>query len=477
MSMWHPWTDKPGQRHTLTLFDRSCYNSIEDIINTVGLKQQYAFVNDILDSEEVPNALLKRKETEAYVSRTGNICALRIKYKNKSGFLIPAISWGYSRIPDEKLLSTIQTIFDIFGYEALTPSSLSEKILRSALPKKTVISRPNHNLRMSLINHSPGGRIDQKELATFYPVAYAYDIIKAYLYYSRSVVNPFETPCYHTRCADWREYAAAWLHVRLVARGDGVQPIQIQDRGCMRAPLADETLDLWLWSDELRDCLDKGYELVEALEGYTWDALSNFMEQWSDILWEKWQEWRDVPEIAKIIKTMMVGLPGRFLRRPEKYTLIHISEIQDGDMPVLANWRGNDSPFTEWAIRTEFDLDSAQLTPVGSYIIMQCRREIYRAQCAEEAKGNVVISSYIDCVIFAQPALSLEVGKGMGQYKEEIYKALVAEDNQFIGYDKSGKLVTRLPGYGTLTSEERRRRQERIKELKNVQYKEEINTS
>jgi len=168
-------------------------------------------------------------------------------------------------------------------------------------------------------------------------------------------------------------------------------------------------------------------------EGYGWYEMSTFLQEWSDILWEKYTEVRDEP-IAEIIKTMMVGLPGRFLKSPESYTLIHERDVQKDDMPIILKyWQEGKQITTPWFIRAEYNLQSAQLTPIGSYIVMACRQALYKAQLEEHRKGNQLIRSYIDCYSVVLPTTQPDsIGIERGQWKEKIVENVYVEENRMI---------------------------------------------
>ncbi len=462
VSLWHPWNDRPGRYHPLRLYNElGSFESVESLIETVATNQYYTFVSDVMDSEEISfsEELLTHEKCKPFISKTGSVIALKLRHGKKSGYLLPGSIWGEKHTPGEKLLKNVHTLFTLFGYEALTPASLSEKVLRATLPEYAGISRPSDMLRRALLAHSYGGRIDRKELREFYPVVYEYDMNKAYLHMSRLVPSPFSAPIgfYHgnnTRDRNrWRDFAASFLHVVLVVHGNGIHPIQVKDDlGDMQTPEEGEVIDRWLWSRELEDCLEKGYTLLHIYEGYGWYEMSTFMQEWSDILWEKYTEYKDSP-IAEIIKTMMVGLPGRFLKSPESYILIHERDVQKNDMPIILKyWQEGKEITTPWFIRAEYDLQSAQLTPIGSYTVMACRQALYRAQLEEVRKGNKLIRSYIDCYSVVAPTKQPEnIGVERGDWKEKVYENIYVEENRMIPADFT---QMKAPGY---TGKERRK--------------------
>lgn len=453
VSLWHPWLDKPGQRHSLGLWGESNYKTVDEMLQGIGGGKQYSFCSDILQEKEVPSELVLHDKTESFICRTGQMTALKVRYGKNTGFLVPGIVWGCANSPGKDLLHSIQNVFDLFGYEAITPASLSEKVLRSTLPYKTCISRPSVPLRQSFLDHSPGARIDVKQTAQWYPEVYEYDINKAYLRFSRSVPSPFNAPLHFCHGDSWFDFATSWLQVTMTAHSRWIHPIQIKDEftGDMREPRNGETFTRWCWKEEIFDCLIAGYTLEQVHHGYGWNEKSGFMREWSDILWDKYQQVSD--QERELIKKMMVGLPGRFLKRPESYTLVPRSEAKKGDIPVIANWQGNESPLTNWLIRTEYDKDSAQLTPVGSYIIMRCRQEIYKQQLREQQAGNELISSYVDMYRVARKTtIPSIIGSNLGQYKEIVWRDVNVVENRIFGL-KQDKLVLNAPGVPLGTDE------------------------
>lgn len=449
VSLWHPWMDKPGQRHSLHLWQEFSSLPVEEIINEVG-NNKYAYCQDILNPREVSTDLLLDKRTEAYLSRTGSVAALRVRRKRYSGFIIPGIQWGYTNI-DQKGISAIQRVFSTFNLEAITPSSLSEKILRRTLPEKTYISRPSVMIRNSLLANRRGGRI--QHVPGKWKEAYEYDANKKYLSVAaKGVPSPFVSPIRFYHSDIYQEYPVSWLECSLTAYGQGIQPIQIEDRdtGDLREPFEGESFTTWLWSGELEDCRQAGYTVHEVSQGWSWAYMSSFMAEWANILYEAYIK-EDDEDVRSIMKTMMVGLPGRFLKSPEIYTLIHRSEVQKGDIPLPSQWESGDSPFSDWYMRVDSESEqareTAQLTPIGSYILSEARRDLYRDAKREENRGNGVIRLYIDSITVTLPAVTLNQGTGKGQYKGKCYSKVRIRHNRFYGVLVDGSPVLKAPGF------------------------------
>lgn len=455
VSLWHPWIDKPvyknpdlaEKRHKLALWSDFTFDSVDRCVQEIGGGSYYALCRDILLGSEVDPLLLRDPRTEAYLSRTGGISALRVKSKRKSGFLIPGTTWGQTGQPTRELLGRMNHVFNAFGFEALTPSSLSEKVLRSTMADKLYISRPSDMLRRSLIANSKGGRIDSKKTSRFYPVVYENDMNKAYLHCSRVVPSPFVTPIRFSHSDIWQSQMCSWMEVEMTChRGTGIQPIQIKDEknGELREPRDGEHFTDWLWSGELRDCVEAGYTLYNVNQGWGWPDMSDFMSRWSDILWDAYSNEQD-EAVREIEKNMMVGLPGRFLKSPEKYTLVHKSEALKTDLPLVAHWQQGESPLSEWCMRVEQDIDSAQLTYIGSFIVAECRRKLYADSLAEERQGNKIVRVYIDSFSTTENTRIVRKGNRRGEYKTKIYQQVRIVHNRFMGYDEHGKLILKAP--------------------------------
>jgi hypothetical protein len=188
--------------------------------------------------------------------------------------------------------------------------------------------------------------------------------------------------------------------------------------------------------------------------------MSNFMEQWSDILWEAHEKAKQRDQhLADIIKSMMVGLPGRFLRQPEQYHLIPASEaVPHKDIPLMMHWQEDgDRKFSDYAIRPEYDPESTALSYIGSYIVAEMRRELYHRMKEEIAHGYHIIRSYIDCYavdisdrVGAGDCSFRDIGTNMGQWKAKEYSDVYAEENRFIGEEEynARQLKVKAPGYG-----------------------------
>lgn len=464
VSLWHPWQDKPGLRHELALFSDYAHLSVDEIVKEIGNGRKYAICTDILNSREVDASLIRDRRTEPYLSRTGSLAGLRVRSGRWSGFLIPGIQWGEQSNPTKDTLNNIQSIFSLFNREAITPSSLSEKVLRGTLPGKLYISRPSVPLRTAILGNRSIARVMIQRRGIKSDEAYEYDYNKKYLSVAaKGVPSPFISPVRFYHSDIWQDMPVSFMKVRVKAPESikGIQPIQIRDMSLCRNAREGESWDTWVWNGKVQDCMEAGYA-VEVLEGYSWFQVSNFMSSWADILYTACEKYRE-ESFYPILKQMCQGLPGRFLKAPEIYTLVHRSEFEGGDVPLTANWQGSDSPMSEWFMRVDKESDKAreqaQLTPVGDYIVCEAERDIYHAAIAEQKQGNKILRIYVDSLTVAEPATVLEVGTEKGQFKVTKYTQVKVISNRFIGYIAGKGEVVKAPGYA-------RNSRERLKLLK-----------
>jgi hypothetical protein len=442
VARWHPWLDKPGLRHSLAL--NLSFSSAEEAIEVVAGERLYFFCSDPLMEFAYSDDLLRHPKSETYMQKRGKVVAVRVKLGRNSGFFIPARTWGYA-YPSEEMIENIRAIFELFGYEAITAGSLSEKIARSTMDEHIYIYRPSCDLRSVLLKYNGGGRIDLMEEGRFFNSVRRYDINKAYLYFSQLVPDPFHPPKYHINPKEiiLDIYATGYWEVTMVAHGSGIQPIYLDHK----IPEEGQTFRTWLWTAEIRACLRKGHTLSYIHKGYGWYELSNLFAPWADILWAKFQQTSEEP-MRDIIKSMMVSFPGRCLKEPMNYLLVPRGEAKKGDVPIAANWWSHLDNWedvepgrkflTNWYLRAEYNEESTALTPVGAYIIMKCRQAVYEAALLEEARGNKLLQAYIDCLVFEREATTLDIGNLPGQFKTEEFTRVWLEMNRFVGEGQNG---------------------------------------
>jgi hypothetical protein len=455
---WHAWTDAKGmpkipmywQSPRISSQIGPIYSCLDlpELISTVATKELFLLCSDILDERDFSfaNELLGAKGATPYLSRQGMIAALRLSEKRHTGYLVPAQTWKWHKEPTKELLDYLTFVFAKTNYQATTPSALSEKVLRDTLPTPHGIYRPSVMLRRDILENFPGGRID-RAFSAWYEFVYRYDKRKAYLAKCELVPTPFHAPFIrnYPSLKDVCGYAAGFWKCEMVARDRPISPIQIESR----YPVEGECFTKWLWTGELMDCLEAGYQLLSISCGYGWVAMSDFMARWADRLWGIYQEVEGDAYLRAVLKAMMVGLPGRMLRQPETYKLVPLAERQEGDLPLLMHWhKATDKKFSDYMIRAEYDKESTALSYIGSYIVAEMRREMYHLMLAEHQNGRKVIQSYIDCYTLNGPTTLRRVGTDVGQYKEERFMDVWAVENRLIGKDDRGVIVVKAPGYG-----------------------------
>jgi DNA polymerase type B, organellar and viral len=467
---WHAWKDTSGmpyapmmwQNGTITTAYGSALaygNSLSELLDNVASRKLFVLCRDLLSEQDFSfsNALIGSPFSHPYLSRSGGISALRVSQKKQSGFLVPASTWGITGEITEESLKNIITVFQLFDLQSSTPASLSEKVLRTTLPDKINYSRPSLILRDDILKNTIGGRIDTAKGGQFYAEIYEYDKIWAYPSHACEVPDPGLAPV--LCCMPSPERAldfptGYWLvHLRCVSTV--IAPIQINGRN----PLEGEEIVRWLWTEELRACVECGYEIKKIQRGYGFRAMSNFMEQWAYLLREKWEQAKR-KEVQRIIKSMAVGLLGRFLRQPVSHLLIPLSEARprtpgrdDGDIPLRMHlgpgYKDGDRIISDYAMRPEYDRESTALCQVGAYVVMKMRMELYEMMRKEQKNGRKVIQSYIDCYALDGPTTLHEIiGDGMGQWKEKRYGPSWTSLNGFVGINReTGEIDARLPGY------------------------------
>jgi hypothetical protein len=456
VSLWHPWQDKLGMPFVLTrLQNGNVYtshsglplcdvSSIERMIQTVTHNRLFLLCEDIMSENEIPyiDDLIVNKASTPFVSRTGNISGMRVS-NHGSGYIVPAKTWSLPWI-DIDMLARLEWIFKAFGYQATTPASLSEKVLRSTLPERLFISRPSVMVRTVVLENHRGGRIDKARQAEYLPQARSYDKNKAYLCHSRLVPSPFSVPVHrsHPPVEVLGDYPTGFWQVRMIARSCVIAPLILKDG---RIPVEGECVDIWLWTGEIYDCIEAGFTLLSIERGYAWLEMSDFMCPWTDILWDTYSS-TDDKLIRTIIKQMMVGLPGRFLKHPETFKIVGIDEARKGDIPLFLKWT-NERRFSNFYIRPIDDPESTALTPIGNYIVREMARELYRRMRAEHLSGNRVLRSYIDCyTIDGITVFQDDLGTDRGMWKEQIFHDAYVEENRIKGDTPDGESVVKHPG-------------------------------
>jgi len=465
--VWHPWKDKNGvplaptflHNHKIFSSDGKLLfqvNSHSELCETVARNGLFLLCYDLLDTREFPylNEFLGTKGVTPFLSKTRGMPAASIRFSKKNGLLVSSQGWCFEGPPDEICTKNILSIFKAFGYQASTPASLSEKLLKLSLPEDFKIHGPSKRVREDVLAAHTGARIDTARSKIFLKNAYEYDKNKAYLFQSRLVPDPFSSPvcCQETPLEEALGYATGLWKIRLIYRRmQGVEPIVWKGA----RPVDGEILERWLWSEELRDCLVYGYGCERILEGWAWRFLSDFMVHWSDFLWQLFSMSDEEPQQVKdILKSMMVGLPGRFLRRPEKLMLVPFSEKKLGDIPLKLHWHAaEDHVISDWLMRPIPEKNPTALVHIGSYIVMKMRQELYHTMAGIEAAGGTIIASYADSItaVGGERYMEGKIGKGLGMWKGKLFTDVYAEENRLIGvvadpYGWDGKIDVRAPG-------------------------------
>jgi hypothetical protein len=450
VAQWHQWNDTPHMRYMPTRWEASTSSiftqsavplfqcaDVQGLIETVSHHELFCVCYDLLSGKDIFSVddLLGDARSTPYLTKAGKVPALRVSSRHKSGFLIPASTWLWQEQPDRELIETLTWLFKRVGYQSTTPPSLSEKLLRSTLPEVLHISRPSIGVRRVFFEEGTQARIDKAEVA-FYEEVFAHDENKAYLYHSRSVPSPFMAPIYLYRplFTELAHYPTFFVQVDMVVRHVSIAPFLVEGKPPQETG---EVLTRWLWKEELEDCLEAGYKLVAIHGGYAFREMSGFMEEWAGYLWELLIDAKQYSDYAaKIVKAMMVGVPGRFLREPKRYELVPVQDAQEGDIPIHLKWsKEGDKLFSDYVAHPVYDREATALTPVGDYIKMQCARELYHRMRDEQRFGNKVIKSYVDNYVTAFASKLGNFGAGIGQWKTKRYKHVIADGTKLIGWN------------------------------------------
>jgi hypothetical protein len=446
--LWHPYQDKRGIHHIPLSLDQVPVTSLEAAYNMLcSPPPVYAFCQNIFLLPYTEEAL--EKKAVPFVTKSGNIIALQLRQKRRSGYFINCDGWKSDK-PDEEFMEAVDHVYRHFHLMAVTPSSLSEKILRCTLPERVYISKTSRLLREDILSNRVGSRIDTVEslgISTHYfPIVYEYDLNKAYLFHSQMVPSPYKAPFMRLSPSlesILNEYPTGYFHVTMTRCHTAIPPIILKN-----ILLHTETFTAWLWRDEIEDAVDAGYQFHECDRGWSFPEMSHILREWSLKMWESYEKLTARKERA-IIKAMMVGLPGRFLRAAEVYSLIPLSEMLPGDVAITLPWKSrSDQIASDYAVRASYSEDAASLTAIGDYIVMRARQDLYHMMRAEMYAGNRVLRSYVDCYTTELPTMINRLGTAPGTLKERRYTDVTLRENRLIGTLENGELDVKAPGFG-----------------------------
>jgi len=423
-------------------------DSIDSLAQFVAQEHLFLFAHDLLRASEFPLGLNRLLGiTTPYISGADHLIALQCTKKHGKGYIIQGSTWKWEAVPNIDMLEKLAYIFARFGFQATTPASLSEKVLRHHLPPTLRISRPSVMVRTAILDNQKGGRIDESLSHTLWQSMYQYDRVKAYPAESQLTPSPYTAPrfCVSPSLEQVMGFITGYWQVTLVAVETPISPLLLDGK----VPVHGESFTGWFWTEEIADALEAGYQLVEIACGYGWRELSNWLVPWIDTLLAEFQRASD-PYVEAVIKSMMVALPGRFLRKPEKLTLVPLADAHPPLDKILCFRHTSDIDLfiSEWAVHPTYDKESTALSYIGSYIVMKQRQELYHRMRDEHRAGNVVIRSYIDMFATARPTRYPELlGTGLGMYKERVYGLTLTESNRFVGMNaETGLLDMCAPG-------------------------------
>lgn len=469
VSMWHPWLDKKGRSHNLAFWhgdthelevystkERLHIETAEEFFEEITSRRLYVGCSDALNRKSFPflDDLLKNKRVTPRLSPSNGLTGMtmHVPFTPAHGALIPYKTF----VRDPMNFKVVEQYFDLMGYEAISTGSVSEKLFRSTLPYKHGISRPNAMMRKEMIDHAFGGRVQMNYMVLTYTTLYEADFNNAYLCRARRIPTPFKAP-HRTSKPDLEDLRRpTYAHVILESAPCTVGPIPSIDIFTGRQLYVRDggyEIEGWWWNEEIQCALDAGFKVKKVLGGWRWDEYSDCMNKWADLMQEKKRQVAGNPELEALVKLSMVALPGRFQMRPERRTMIPLDESTFGDKPLLISDGDDDEGYvSDFAIRSDAFMQSANLVPQGSHIVMQQRVALYKLLKALDDAGVQVALANTDNVYMDRPLpthLRHMVGTKDGDLKLRTHRKATVYANRVVS-----ELVNKLPGISGLQREE-----------------------
>lgn len=427
------------------------FTDIKSFIREITNRRLLIFVDELTDHNKFHRLkqFLDDSRVRAVVCRTRGVVGLYIKSRF-SCWIIQRSTWDGKGKPDKQFLDTMKEVFIVNGRCAATPGSLGERKIIETLPHGTRYNRPSRMLRTNLLSDKVGGRADTKELGVKRKVLYERDINSGYPHCSRETIDPGEKPKRFLgalpngfECFSYWANASVQLPIGVNIPRFGPLPRRRSDNNLEFPTTPNENIDGWWWREELDRARNAGYR-VDIREGYFWRNSSNWLEQWAVNMYNL--RMNTEGDVQNIIKTEMVAAIGRMSMAPEKLTLVHRDQAQEGDIPIMIQDVDVDqSPISEYYIHIEYDIDSCSLTHIGSYILMRCRVLLYDMMLKEEETGNTIVASNFDSYYSLKPS-KLPSGKGLGEWKERMIEEAVIEAPRSIRGIREGTPIDKRPG-------------------------------
>lgn len=263
-------------------------------------------------------------------------------------------------------------------------------------------SRPCQALRAALIDHRIGGRNDWTDSAEVYDLVWEADQRNAYCSAAamdlpvggvvrfldgevKTGDTHYQTWFAHCVCFNATKQSNAPILERL--ESGRLQPFTRQGHS-----------EFWLWREEADAFAARPGCYVEVLDGWGWRRMEPVLRPWAETMHQARAQAATVSkELESMVKLCIVAAIGRHGCRPERRSVIPISQAVEGDTVLT------DCLDAQYATHTESENDAPWITPWQAYIEMTIRLANYRLQVEETERQNTVLASNVDAVYFLLP--------------------------------------------------------------------------
>lgn len=406
--------------------------------------------------------LLSDNEAVVSLNSDSAITGIHLRHGN-TWISVGSISHWTSRINEcdpLEIIEDVAALGDATGAGThMSPGSMGMFILRRSWGypdghRWPVVSRPPDLCRHDILANTVGGRAEVWVKDRVFTVAYEYDLRNAYASccipipwgsvttsYDESIDSldrRFAT--YFARCTvRWsRRLEISPIAVRGHRMGRGGGWVYPQEPGTYGSSSRDPGHELWLWREAIEAAINAGID-VQVHKAYCWDETSTRLASW---VYEM-DHYRDAYEAngrsdqAERIKSSIVATIGRMGMAPYRRTLVSYQNYSSGDMPLVHRKGG--APITTHYIHVDYWRNSSAPVHIWSHIISKCALKLYDRERMEIRNGNELILSNFDAYYAANPS-SLEIGTGMGEWREREHHELAARYNRAFTSRESIKL-------------------------------------
>lgn len=454
--IWHQHMDKRGRFHKLAIWDDDSQtiqdiegggmwdvSSASEFKEIVSENRLYVGNSEILLESAFPYyaALHNMKGVSPILTRSQGLVGLRMRSR-ASGYLLKYSTLGATRAED---WWRVAEYFELMGFEGATLGGVTEKLVRSTLPFKHGIHRPNQMMRVHFCANAFGARVIRNSgMTRRFSQGWELDFTAQYLHQSRSTPTPFRAPGF-TLKFDIHSHLPAYINAIVTTVATSVGPLPFRSpEGQLTFPnKGEEVIESWWWKEELQDAEDAGFK-IKVLGAWVWIGYSDWLEPWADQMMSKlrYASKQDNPYLKNAIKVSYTTWPGRCQGQPQKHQLILTDYAEKGDQPLLTPYSAM-TLLSEYAIRSEPNLSSTALMPQGSFMVMKARRALRDLVLQLNQAGVKVHLANTDGVYISQPppdSISHMVGSGDGMLKVKRHTNLVITKANVVS-DQTTKLM------------------------------------